>query len=64
MMWWGEESKMWAEWRQDFERLAETEIDDPQVAKLLKIAIRGVQRRERNAMASEAKEAIHGFGEW
>ena len=64
MMWWGEESKMWAEWRQDFERLADTEIDDPQVAKLLQIAIEGVQRRERNAMAREAKEAIHGFGEW
>ncbi len=64
MMWWGEESKMWAEWRQDFERLAETEIDDPQLVRLLQIAIRGIQRRERNAMARESREAIHGFGEW
>ncbi len=63
MMWSGEESKMWAGWRQDFERLADQEFDDPRVTALLRIAIEGVQNRERHATAREAKEGILGFGE-
>ena len=59
----GEESKMWAGWRQDFERLAESDIDDPRVATLLRIAIDGIQEREDAAKAKEAKESILGFGE-
>ena len=63
MMWSGEESKMWAGWRQDFERLADQEFDDPRVTALLRIAIEGVQNRERYATEREAKEGILGFGE-
>ncbi len=63
MMWWGEESKMWAEWRQDFERLAGNEIDDPRVAALIRIAIESISEREGLAKAREARENVLGFGE-
>lgn len=63
MMWSGEESQMWAGWRQDFERLADRNHDDPRVAKLLLIAIEGVQSREEAARSRESRESVLGFGE-
>ena len=63
MTWSVEESHMWAGWRQEFERLAEKEIDNPRVAALLRIAIDGVRGQEEAAAAREAKEGILGFGE-
>lgn len=63
MTWSGEESRMWAGWRQEFERLAEKNFDDPRVATLLRIAIDGLRNREESAKAKEAKESALGFGE-
>ncbi len=63
MMWTGEESKMWAGWRQDFEGLAERKFDDPRVATLIRIAIESISEREELARAREARENVLGFGE-
>ena len=59
MSWWGEESAMWAEWMERFDRLRSHE--DERIQKVGELGTAKVETSRDKALSGERQEAIYGI---